>query len=67
MPLYYMSVIDIFIVLSKIIIIETIDVYRIYFIISEVFMIIYIIYAYLNRNKPKVDPIKNFCERYCNC
>lgn len=66
MPLYYMTSLDIFIIVFKSLI-DPIDIYRIIFITFGIFMVIYIIYAYLTRNKPKVDPIKHFCERYCDC
>ena len=69
MPLYYIATIDGLIFISKIIVIDSIDIYRIYFIISGIFMISYIAYAYLTRNNPnrKIDHIKDFCERYCKC
>lgn len=64
-----MATIDGLIFISKIIVIDSIDIYRIYFIISGIFMISYIAYAYLTRNNPnrKIDYIKDFCERYCKC
>lgn len=66
MPLYYITGLDLFIIFGKSLV-NAIDMYRIIFITSGIFMIVYIIYAYLTRNKPKVDPIKNFCEKYCEC
>lgn len=66
MPIYYIFTIDGFILMSKYVTIDVLDLYRIYFIISGIFMIIYIVYAYKNRNKPKRDYIKEFCNRYCN-
>ena len=67
MPLYYMTGMDILMIISKLL--PSLDVYRIIFITFGIFMIIYIAYAYLTRNNPnrKIDYIKDFCERYCNC
>ena len=69
MPLYYLLSTDIFYVLTKVITIEALDIYRIHAIIAGIFMISYIAYAYLTRNSPnrKIDYIKDFCERYCKC
>lgn len=40
---------------------------RIYFILFGIMSIAYIWYMYKNRNNPKVDPIKQLCETYCDC
>ena len=47
--------------------IEILDMYRVYGIISGIFMIIFIYYMYKNRNQPKVDYIKDLCIRYGCC
>ena len=59
---------DALIMFSKLVL-PIVDLYRIIFITFGIFMIIYIAYAYLTRNNPnrKIDYIKDFCERYCNC
>ena len=41
--------------------------YRLIALVSGFFMSAFVFYMYKNRNKPKVNPIKNFCERYCEC
>jgi hypothetical protein len=42
---------------------------RIYFIITGVALCVYIWVIYKNRNKPKIDHIKQLCDTYsdCNC
>lgn len=69
MPLWYITIMMICNILRYLgfIPVDLDTLYRMYFFISGVFGISYIIVAYKNRNKPKVDPIKNFCERYCDC
>lgn len=49
--------------------IEIIDLYRIYAIISGIFITLFVVYIYKNRNKTNnIDYIKNLCERYnCDC
>lgn len=68
-PLYYLTFGNIIGSLHsfKIIPISDIGMYRIYFIISGIALIIYIFIMYKNRNNPKVDPIKQLCETYCDC
>ena len=41
--------------------------FRLYFILFGIMLIIYIWLMYKNRNNPKVDPIKQLCETYCDC
>lgn len=40
---------------------------RIYFILFGITLIAYVWLMYKNRNNPKVDPIKQLCETYCDC
>lgn len=40
---------------------------RIYCILTGVMIFIYIWLVYKNRNKPKVDRIKQLCDSFCNC
>lgn len=40
------------------------NLYCLYSIITGIFMISWIIVWYKNRNKPKIDHIKQFCDRY---
>lgn len=44
--------------------IDLLDFYRIIAVISGLVISLYIIVAYKNRNKPKRDYIKEFCDRY---
>lgn len=41
--------------------------YKIYAILSGLFIISWIITWYKNRNNPKVDHIKQLCDTYCGC
>ena len=41
--------------------------YRLYLIITEVFMIIWIIIWYINKDNPTIDHAKQFCEKYVIC
>ena len=40
---------------------------RIYFILTGIAVVIYIWFMYKNRNKPKIDHIKQLCDNYCDC
>ena len=40
---------------------------RIYCILTGVMIFIYIWLVYKNRNKPKVDRIKQLCDSFCDC
>lgn len=66
MPLYYMTGLDIFILTSPYFL-SVINIYRSIFIMSGLFMVSYIIYAYKNRHKESKDLIRDLCERMCNC
>lgn len=47
--------------------ISNLSMFRLYFILFGIMLIIYIWLMYKNRNNPKVDPIKQLCETYCDC
>lgn len=64
MPLYYMTAMDLFIIISTPLL-SAINIYRIIFITFGIFMVGYIAYAYINRNN-KTDYIKDLCIKYCN-
>lgn len=51
----------------KLIPITVIGMYRIYFIVTGLTIVLYIFIMYKNRNNPKIDPIKQLCETYCDC
>lgn len=44
---------------------DPLGMYRIYFILAGLALLVYVCYRYKNRNNPKVDHIKNLCDRYC--
>ena len=66
-PLYYITVITIIASLDSFIGIpfDTLTLYRIYTLITGISIITYIIYVYKNRNKPKIDYLKQLCDNYC--
>jgi hypothetical protein len=68
-PLHYISAGNLIGILDSIFTfpISNLGMLRIYFILFGITAIIYIWCAYKNRNKPKVDPIKQLCETYCDC
>lgn len=68
-PLHYITITNIISCLYKlgIFTITVINLYRLYFIIAGIVAIVYVIFMYKNRNNPKVDPIKQLCETYCDC
>ena len=41
--------------------------YKLYGIISGIFILIWTLFLYKNRNNPKIDHIKRLCENYCDC
>lgn len=69
-PLYYMIIITIINIMDYIIVfpITTLILFRLHTIIIGIFLLAFVYCMYKNRNKPKIDYIKQFCERYnCNC
>lgn len=40
---------------------------RVYFILTGIAVVVYIWFMYKNRNKPKIDHIKQLCDNYCDC
>lgn len=69
LPLHYIIIGNIIGVLDRLFkfSISNIGMLRIYFILFGIMLIVYIWLMYKNRNKPKVDPIKQLCETYCDC
>lgn len=47
--------------------ISNVMLFRVYFILFGIMLIAYVWLMYKNRNNPKVDPIKQLCETYCDC
>ena len=68
-PLWYMVVVGIMGILRNLgfIPIDLEILYRMYAIISGIFISIFIGYKYKNRHNPKVDHIKQLCESYAEC
>jgi hypothetical protein len=68
-PLHYVVVSNIIGMLDSVFRfpISNIGMLRIYFILFGITLIVYIWLMYKNRNKPKIDPIKQLCETYCDC
>lgn len=68
-PLYYTSFIYLMRLIDEIvgIPISALMLFRVHAIIAGITILLYGFYFYKNRNKPKVNHIKSFCERYCDC
>lgn len=64
MPLYYITGLDLVTVFGRPYI-SAIGMYRLIFITFGIFMVGYIIYAYLTRNTENRDPIAEFCKKFC--
>lgn len=47
--------------------ISSMNMARVYFVITGIAVCIYIWFMYKNRNNPKIDPIKQLCDNYCRC
>jgi len=67
MPLHYVAATNIITLIVKVIGITTLNLLllRVYLITGALILIFYIWNTYKNRNKPKNDPIKDLCKRYC--
>lgn len=46
---------------------SNLELLRIYFVNAGIFILMYIYIWYKYRNITKIDEVKHFCERYCNC
>lgn len=66
-PLHYMTISNSIGLLRTydILSLDPLGMYRIYFILAGLALLVYVCYMYKNRNNPKVDHIKNLCDRYC--
>lgn len=68
LSLHYVSVVTIISILDWYFSLPVcIDAYPIYFAITGVFIISWIVYWYKNRHKPKIDHIKQLCDNYSDC
>ena len=69
-PLYYITTTKILVLVDNYvgIPITNITMFRVYLILGGLAILGFIYYYYKNRSKPKIDYIKQLCERYnCNC
>lgn len=68
-PLGYNLIINIIVLFRSygIIPVELIYLYRIFTIITGVFILLFIYFAYKYRNNPKIGGIKAFCDKYLDC
>lgn len=68
-PLHYVTIGNIVGILDKWFIfpLSNIGMLRIYFALFGIMTVVYIWLTYKNRHKPKIDPIKQLCETYCDC
>lgn len=67
MPLHYIAITNGISIINKMfnLSLGTVFMFRFYLLFAGIILIWYIYTAYKNRNKPKRDYIKEFCERYC--
>lgn len=68
-PLHYVTLSNVIGIADsyKLIPLDNLNITRVYFIIAGVAAIAYIWFMYKNRNKPKIDHIKQLCDNYCDC
>lgn len=67
-PLYYVTSVYLIGVLDLICPFgSNLEILRIYFVNAGVFILAYIYVWYKHRNIPKIDEVKEFCNKYCNC
>lgn len=69
LPLHYVTIISILTMLDYYLgsAISVITSYRVYVILTGIFIITWILVWFVNRKNPKVDHIKQLCESYCDC
>ena len=69
LPLYYTTLITIMTMMDYFvgIPIDVFVLFRLYMIISGMFIITWILVWFVNRKNPKIDHIKQLCESYANC
>ena len=69
LPLHYITIGNTIGILDRLFkfSISNIGMLRIYFILFGIMLIAYVWLMYKNRNNPKIDPIKQLCETYCDC
>lgn len=67
LPLHYIVITNLITIIVKIVGITCLNLFllRCYLFAESVILIFYIWSMYKNRNNPKVDYIKNLCDRYC--
>ena len=68
-PLYYVTLSNIIGIADSygLIPLDNLNITRVYFIIAGIAAVAYVWFVYKNRNKPKIDHIKQLCDNYCDC
>ena len=68
-PLWYLTVITSINFIDNLFVfpLSTLNLFRFYALLFGIFIITFVWYMYKNRHKPKVDYIKQLCERYVYC
>lgn len=66
-PLHYITIVNLISTIDTIFAIplSTIILLELNFILAGIALVLYIYFAYKNRNSKKVDPIVELCKRYC--
>ncbi len=69
LPIHYITLGNVIGIIDKhfTIPISNVMLFRVYFILFGIMLIAYVWLMYKNRNNPKIDPIKQLCETYCDC
>lgn len=69
LPLHYITIVSILTTLDYYLgsSISALTSYRVYLILSGIFIITWIIVWFVNRKNPKIDHIKQLCESYAEC
>lgn len=68
LPLHYITITNIISIINVVfkLSLSTIFMFKLYLLFAGIVLIWYIYSAYKNRNKPKIDHIKQFCEKFCS-
>lgn len=69
LPLHYVTTVSVLTMLDYYLgsSISALTSYRVYLMLSGIFITAWIIVWFVNRKNPKVDHIKQLCESYCDC
>jgi hypothetical protein len=69
LPIHYIVISNLIGILYSygLITLSIMNMYILYLLLTGIAIIIYVWLMYKNRNNPKIDPIKQLCETYCDC